>query len=278
MTEVNGTPITSGGPITLPSGATLVMNSDGSFTYDDNGATALGSPDSFTYTIDDGNGGTDTATVAVTVNPPAFVCSDGTAFLFQNDPTDVFTVDLITGAANEVASDITPGSLTINGIGFNQTDGYIWGSVQTSSGRIARIGADYVPQYFDIPGLPRDYNVGDVSADGLLHLYVAGVGVTSTAIYVVDVDPASPTYLTLLSTLPGTNPPAARVFDFAISPIDGNIYGVSDKTNSTNAKLHRFDPTTGARSEVGEITGADINATNGLFGAVYFFRRRRSVC
>ena len=61
VTEVNGTPITPGGTVTLPSGATLVMNSDGSFTYDDNGATAPGSPDSFTYTIDDGNGGTDTA-------------------------------------------------------------------------------------------------------------------------------------------------------------------------------------------------------------------------
>ena len=63
----------------MPSGATLTMNSDGSFTYDDNGATAPGSPDSFTYTIDDGNGGADTATVTVAVNPPAFVCSDGTA-------------------------------------------------------------------------------------------------------------------------------------------------------------------------------------------------------
>ncbi len=268
VTEVNGQAITPGGTINLPSGATLVMNSDGSFTYDDNGATALGSPDSFTYTIDDGNGGTDTATVAVTVNPPAFVCSDGTAFLFQRVPTDVFELDLLTGNDTQVASDITSANnQNINAIGFNQTDGYIWGSLSGSTGTIARVGADYVPQYFDITGLPSAYSAGDVSADGKLYLYSPLAG---TAIYVVDVDPASPTYLTLLSTLPSTRPAGAGVFDFAISPIDGNIYGVSEKTDSTNAKLQRFDPATGARSEVGEITGADINTTNSLFGAVYF--------
>ena len=269
VTEVNGTPITSGGTINLPSGATLVMNSDGSFTYDDNGAITSGSPDSFTYTIDDGNGGTDTATVAVTVNPPAFVCSDGTAFLFQNNPTDVFTVDLVTGAANEVASDITSGSPPINGIGFNQTDGYIWGSVETpsGSGRIARVGADYVPQYFDIPGLPaRSYNAGDVSADGLLHLYNDGVG---TTIYVIDVNPNRPaTYLTVTTLT--TTKANGTIVDLAFSPIDGNIYAISSATNTSNLQLHRFDSTTGTRTNLGDVTGGDINATPTNFGAVYF--------
>src|SRR6056297_4367458 len=52
---------------TGPSNGTVVQNADGSFTYtpdpDYNG------PDSFTYDISDGNGGTDTATVNITVNP-----------------------------------------------------------------------------------------------------------------------------------------------------------------------------------------------------------------
>jgi hypothetical protein len=48
-------------------------NGDGTFTYDPNGAfDDLGAgqtaSDSFEYTVDDGNGGSDTATVTITVN------------------------------------------------------------------------------------------------------------------------------------------------------------------------------------------------------------------
>src|SRR5690606_26927369 len=54
-------------PVTDVSHRTLVPNSDGSFTYtpdaDFNGT------DSFVYEVSDGNGGTDTATVTITVNP-----------------------------------------------------------------------------------------------------------------------------------------------------------------------------------------------------------------
>ena len=59
--EVNGSAAAVGTPTVLPSGATLTMASDGGFNYlpgpDFTGA------DSFDYTISDGNGGTDTATV-----------------------------------------------------------------------------------------------------------------------------------------------------------------------------------------------------------------------
>ena len=50
-----------------PSNGTLMLNSDGSFTYTHNGSETTG--DSFTYTVSDGNGGTDTATVNLTINP-----------------------------------------------------------------------------------------------------------------------------------------------------------------------------------------------------------------
>lgn len=58
--------------LNLASGATVNVNKDGSYLYDENGAfTYLGqdeqADDSFTYTISDGNGGTDTATVTINV-------------------------------------------------------------------------------------------------------------------------------------------------------------------------------------------------------------------
>ena len=72
VTEVNGATIASGGVIPLPSGALLTINSDGSYIYNPNNQfedLQLGetTTDSFTYTIDDGNGGTSEATVAITI-------------------------------------------------------------------------------------------------------------------------------------------------------------------------------------------------------------------
>jgi len=69
---VNGASFVSGAPISLSSGAILTINDDGAFSYDANGAfehldsgeTAL---DTFTYTLSDGRGGTDTASVTVTI-------------------------------------------------------------------------------------------------------------------------------------------------------------------------------------------------------------------
>src|SRR6056297_2256103 len=64
---------------TGPSNGTVVQNADGSFTYTPDPDYNV--PDSFTYDISDGNGGTDTATVNITVNPvndPPVANDDGT--------------------------------------------------------------------------------------------------------------------------------------------------------------------------------------------------------
>ena len=73
VTQVNGNAVTVVNPITLASGALLTLNSDGTFSYNPNSQFDSLAPgdtgtDSFNYTISDGNGGTDTATVTVTIN------------------------------------------------------------------------------------------------------------------------------------------------------------------------------------------------------------------
>ncbi|BAZ29674.1 hypothetical protein NIES4074_21210 [Cylindrospermum sp. NIES-4074] len=73
VTQVNGNAAGVGNSITLTSGAMLTLNRNGSFVYNPNGQfDSLGvgatASDSFTYTINDGNGGTSTATVNVTIN------------------------------------------------------------------------------------------------------------------------------------------------------------------------------------------------------------------
>ncbi len=73
VTMINGSGFTPGSPFALPSGALLTMNANGTFNWDPNGQyEALSSGDSdaysFTYTIDDGKGGSDSATVDITIN------------------------------------------------------------------------------------------------------------------------------------------------------------------------------------------------------------------
>ena len=74
VSAVNGNAANVGNQITLPSGALLTLNSDGSFIYDPNGQFVHVSPgdppasDGFTYDLSDGNGGSSSASVVKTIN------------------------------------------------------------------------------------------------------------------------------------------------------------------------------------------------------------------
>jgi VCBS repeat-containing protein len=73
VTAVNGSPANVGAQFALASGALLTVLASGAAAYDPNGAFEglddgeTGS-DSFSYTLSDGQGGTDTATVSVTIS------------------------------------------------------------------------------------------------------------------------------------------------------------------------------------------------------------------
>ena len=72
VTHINGNPIIDGQSISLPSGATLVIHTDGSFSYATNNAydylnAGQLATNSFTYSISDGRGGVDTATATMTI-------------------------------------------------------------------------------------------------------------------------------------------------------------------------------------------------------------------
>jgi hypothetical protein len=72
ITAIDGVAITSGQRVTLASGAVLVINSDGSFSYDPNGIfeglpTGQVATDTFAYTVTDARGAVDTATATVTL-------------------------------------------------------------------------------------------------------------------------------------------------------------------------------------------------------------------
>ncbi|MFL6277377.1 MAG: HYR domain-containing protein, partial [Blastocatellia bacterium] len=68
VTKVNATAVPGGGSATASTAnGSVTMSSDGSFTYSPN-ANFRGPTDSFTYTLDNGTGKIDTATVSIAVN------------------------------------------------------------------------------------------------------------------------------------------------------------------------------------------------------------------
>jgi VCBS repeat-containing protein len=97
-------------------GTVTAWGSDGSFTYDPNGQfeslqAGDSATDSFTYTVSDGNGGTDTATVTITingVNDPVETTATIRITVDIGPTAPVYVQDTITGEmvvdGNEVAS------------------------------------------------------------------------------------------------------------------------------------------------------------------------------
>ncbi len=131
----SGGALTIGSEVTLPSGAKLTLNADGTYTYKPNGAFESldldeSTTDTFTYTISDGQGGTATATVTITI--------DG-----RNDAPQAGTLPNITGQDGDTVSlnlgalftdpDIEPLAFTISGLPagltYNPATGLVTGQI-----------------------------------------------------------------------------------------------------------------------------------------------------
>lgn len=179
---------------------------------------------------------------------------DYNAYLFQAN--DVYALDLASGNSYLVKKDVTPGS--VNAVGYNPADGYIWGSLSAPSKSIVKIGKNFETEIFYIPELPTaNRYVGDVSATGVYHLKPGG----STA-YRVDLNPESDTYGKFLSTF--TLSSNLNIHDWAFNAVDGLLYTVEKNTN----KLYRVDPESGVVLNLGVVP--ILNGLKYTFGAVYF--------
>ena len=113
ITEINGVPVTIDVPVELPSGAIVIVSSDGTVTYDP--VENYNGSESFTYTISDGEGGTSTATVNLNVvnvnDAPGLISSDPSnpeAVLPPQNDVDGATIDPVdvSGAFEDIDGDI----------------------------------------------------------------------------------------------------------------------------------------------------------------------------
>jgi hypothetical protein len=120
------------GSAQLASSATVTMNADGSFTYDPNGTfdylyNRESAVDSFIYEVSDTNGGTDTATVSVTVDgdgtPPPAIVLDFEGVTPDQD-SFVFVDTTLTSRAKGVVSGAQAGQSDGDTLSFAHADSF----------------------------------------------------------------------------------------------------------------------------------------------------------
>ncbi|WP_418275647.1 GEVED domain-containing protein [Isoptericola jiangsuensis] len=214
----------------------------------------------------------------VTFIDDAFQCDAG-AYLFQNTPVDAYGINLITGDAEEIASDFSEQG--INGVGYNTLDDYLYGSLTgsspteivriTASGEVQNLGT---PGNWSTVGSPQTiYNVGEFDEEG--HLWLANGGSASPLYWVeLDMNPDSSTYFEVLDSgqvgFPGVS---AGVYDWGFDPGTSTFLAMTPAT-AGGPRIVRFDPANGSLTVVGvpgQLVGPNgvANPQTSAWGAAY---------
>ena len=253
VSEVNGSAVNVGNQITLSSGALVTLNANGSFTYDPNGqfdSLSLGqqASDQFTYTADDGNSGSDTATVDITItglNDAPTVGNGSLASILEDDtnPPGATISSMFSGSFNDVdtGSSIAGIAITSNnapageGVWQYSTDGgTAWFDIGTVSGlQSLSLNASTLIRF--LPALNYNGSPTVLSLRALDNTY--GGGFTSGATQ-VDVDTTSPG---------GT------------SPISSSLVSLSTSVTAVNDQ-----PTVGTNTGLTVIEGGSVVITNAM--------------
>ena len=189
VTAINGQTANVGGATTLSSGAKLTLNADGTFSYDPNGAfenlnTGEEATDNFSYTIADGNGGTDTAAVTMTIDGVA----DPSANTAPNAVDDIRRTDEDTVKSAGVLwndSDADNDPLTVTAV--NGQTANVGTTIALSSGAKLTLNADGTFSY-DPNGAFESLNTGEKTTDNFSYTIADGNGGTGTAAVTMIVD------------------------------------------------------------------------------------------
>ncbi len=226
---------------------------------DDCGATGSAMV-TFTATDECGNTSQTIATFTIEDNTPPDIgnCSytnldcdyncSSEAYLFQGNPSSLFAIDLSTGNSYPLGDM----SIAVNAVGYNPTDGFLWG-LTGGDNPLVRINRDLSFTAFSIPNLIPTY-IGDINTEGK-YASIRGSDIT-----IVDLDPNSPTYLSIINSCKIAVTSEA---DVAFCPIDNNLYIIERSTNN----LIRLNIDNCRSLDLGPITGMPPNTTG--FGAFF---------
>mgnify|MGYP001997836427 CR=1 FL=1 len=286
--SVTGSTTSSDGTSVTGTYGTLVVGADGSYTYvaDQAAADALDAnetaTDSFTYTVSDGNGGTDTATLIITVtgandNPVAtndtasvnedatVTVSDAANGVIQNNDTDTDGDDTVSSLEiTQIA--VTGGSNSSVTSGTNQSNGT---SVTGTYGTLV-IGADGTYTYVADQSAADDLATGETATDSFTYTVSDGNGGTDTATIVITVTGTNdaPTaadktiYINENNTdgTHGARTSSNITYTFSDSGSEFNFSDVDDNDTFTKVKIISV-PTYGTLTKVGNGNTITANST-----------------
>jgi VCBS repeat-containing protein len=184
VTAIGGDQSLVGQSSEIADGVTLVINADGSYGVDANEADYLSVGEliehTVDYTVDDGNGGTDTATVTITVEG---VNDDPIANPEANATDEATTVS---GNVLDNDSDIDRlDSIAVSAI--NGDEGAVGTEVTLESGALVTLNADGTYSY-DPNGAFDALNTGDQAMDSFTYSISDGNGGTATTTVEITID------------------------------------------------------------------------------------------
>ncbi|NYD75708.1 DUF6923 family protein [Leifsonia soli] len=228
-------------------------------------ATVLPSGSGTSKTVVPAVGDDISCTITNTPPPPVWTCS-AFGYLFQS-PSDgvhqIYQVDLVSGAATQIGT--TPD--TVNGIGYNTLDNYMYGWDITTQ-TLVRIASDGTLTNLGQPAgasAPSGYQVGDFDNAGHLFLQYGGTGDGQWV--EIDLAPGSANYGKVIASGTPTRPAGIANLPSDWTYVNGGFYGLADTTAGTGgAHLLRFDATTHAYTDLGPIANTSASAT---YGAAY---------
>lgn len=171
-TGIDGFPGLIGETITLDGGVTVTVNADGSYVLDATDADALSAGEvvsqSFTVSVDDGNGGTDSATFSVEV---IGVNDDPTA---GNDSAATDEATVVTGNLLGNDGDVDRlDSIQVSGVNGAAAD--VGARVALNSGALVMVGADGNYSY-DPNGAFDWLDAGESATDSFVYQIADGNG------------------------------------------------------------------------------------------------------
>ena len=157
-------------PVSGPSNGSLTLNSDGTFSYTHNGSATT--TDSFVYKVVDSNGGTDTATVSISINPNNPPTADAESFTVAEG-----------GSADE--GDLDAGATLLDG--DNDLDGDTL-TVDTTPVSGPSNGSLTL---FSDGTFDYTHNGGETTTDSFVYKISDGKGGTDTATVSITVTPVN---------------------------------------------------------------------------------------
>lgn len=190
------------------------------------------------------------------------------AFLMQDANAQLYGIDLVSAKPTVLASQLTfpaqANNESVNAIGFNYKDQYLYGFSRQAPKSVVKIGSDYEMTRLNITGLPdTNFYVGDVRVTGEEAAQSASYYVYSPnfGLYEINLDGDlnAPVNANLM---PGTVNWKLGIYDFAFHPQSNLLYAVE-----SNGDLHEINVDANTSKF---ITQLDIGTDTGAFGAAYF--------